>query len=147
VTAPITQTNIPCNFRQKRTAGIANAKPMGQALNGRNRALYQMRHVSDFARFLRLLPRPGNILSHPGFTMTNREQNRALRAAILSLQSGMLTILEFLDILAAQSTDPKRFRQHIQAIRASIQLLDDLPPLSTEEERSQTADSPETGLE
>jgi len=60
--------------------------------------------------------------------MTDLEQNRALRKSILSLQTGLLAILDFLDILAAQSTDPGQFRRQIQAIRDSIQLLDELPP-------------------
>jgi len=60
--------------------------------------------------------------------MTDLEQNRALRKSILSLQTGLLTILEFLEILAAQSTDPIQFKRQIQAIRDSIQLLDELPP-------------------
>jgi hypothetical protein len=60
--------------------------------------------------------------------MTNSEQSRALRAAIMSLQSGLLVTLEFLEILANQSTDPSAFRSQIQAIRESIQLLDQLPP-------------------
>jgi hypothetical protein len=70
-------------------------------------------------------------------SMTNSEQNRALRAAIMSLQSGLLTILAFLEILADQSSNPEQFKRHIQAIRASIQILDELPPLlneTTEEE-------------
>ena len=62
--------------------------------------------------------------------MNNPDQSRALRAAILSLQSGLLAILEFLEILAEQSTDPDKFRRHIQEIRASIQHLEELPPLS-----------------
>ncbi len=64
--------------------------------------------------------------------MTNQEQSRALRAAILSLQSGLLAILEFLEILADQSTDPSKFKRHIKAIRESIQQLDELPPLASD---------------
>lgn len=67
--------------------------------------------------------------------MTNQEQNRALRAAIMSLQSGLFTILEFLEILADQSTDPAKFKRHIEAIRASIQQLNELPPLTSDPEQ------------
>lgn len=71
--------------------------------------------------------------------MTNDEQSRALRAAIQSLQSGLVTILEFLNILAEQSSDPEQFRQQIEAIKTSIQLVDKLPPPS--EEASESNDS------
>lgn len=71
--------------------------------------------------------------------MTNDEQSRALRTAIKSLQSGLLTILEFLNILAAQSSDPEQFKQQIEAIKTSLQLVDNLPPPS--EDASEDNDS------
>lgn len=72
--------------------------------------------------------------------MTNQEQSRALRAAILSLQSGLLTILEFLEILADQSTDPNKYKRHITAIRESIQQLEELPPLTSEQNQQDDTD-------
>lgn len=64
--------------------------------------------------------------------MTQQEQSRALRAAIMSLQSGLLSVLEFLEILADQSTDPEKFKRHIEAIRTSLQQLAELPPIAPE---------------
>ncbi len=73
--------------------------------------------------------------------MTHQEQSRVLRTVIMSLQSGLLAILEFLDILADQSTDPDKDRRHIEAIRASIQQLDELPPCSEETGESESETS------
>ncbi|NJN29792.1 MAG: hypothetical protein HC824_04575 [Synechococcales cyanobacterium RM1_1_8] len=61
--------------------------------------------------------------------MSSSDQTRVLRATIVSLQTGLLNVLEFLEILAEQSSNPELFKRQIDAIRVSLQLIDELPSL------------------
>ena len=71
--------------------------------------------------------------------MTEADQTRMLRAAIASLQGGLLSILEFLELLAEQSSDPEKFKSYVQSIRESLNKLDDLSTMtqSTEEDQAE----------
>lgn len=75
--------------------------------------------------------------------MSDSEQSRMLRAAIVSLQGGLLATLEFLEILASRSTNPSQFVRQIQSIRESIQLLDQLSAMEEEADEVAVEDESE----